>query len=368
MENVNNFINLFKTVWNEGFLGIDIGTILISAFIFIFFLLLRKIFTKFILSRLIKWTKTTNVDWDEKIVLLMQQPFRFLFVILGVYFSISWLNLPEQYSDVTDKLLKTLASIAVFWALRNAVDGFSHLFYRISKVLSEELSEWLAKAAKIAIILIGLATILEMWGIKVAPIIAGFGLFGVAVALGAQDLFKNLISGALVLAENRFSKGDWILVDGIVEGTVETIGFRSTMIRRFDQAPVHVPNSKLSDNAVTNFSAMLYRRIYWKVGISLDTSIDQLKNIRSNLEKYIIENEEFVNPSNISTFVRIDDIDRDCINIMIYCFTKTTNWGQWLRIKEDLAYKVKETVINEGSSLALPANKIYIEMENEQCQ
>src|SRR5690606_24926556 len=104
------------------------------------------------------------------------------------------------------------------------------------------------------------ATILEIWGIKVAPILAGFGLLGVAVALGAQDLFKNLIAGLLILSEKRFSIGDWVRVKDLVEGTVESIGFRSTVIRRFDLSPVYVPNTMLSDNAVINFSNMIFRR------------------------------------------------------------------------------------------------------------
>jgi len=94
---------------------------------------------------------------------------------------------------------------------------------------------------------LGFATVLQVWGIQVGPILAGLGLFGVAVALGAQDLFRNLIGGLCVLIEKRFKVGDWIMVDGVVEGTVEHIGFRSTKVIRFDLSPVFVPNQKLSD-------------------------------------------------------------------------------------------------------------------------
>ena len=91
------------------------------------------------------------------------------------------------------------------------------------------------KAIKILILILGAAAVLELWGIKIGPIIAGLGLFGVAVALGAQDLFKNLISAILVLVEKRFKVGDWILVENIIEGFVERIGFRSTVVRKFDK-------------------------------------------------------------------------------------------------------------------------------------
>ena len=90
--------------------------------------------------------------------------------------------------------------------------------------------------------------------IKIGPIIAGLGLFGVAVALGAQDLFKNLISGILVLVEKRFKVGDWIYLEGVIEGTVENIGFRSTVIRKFDKSLAIIPNFQFEENAVTNVS------------------------------------------------------------------------------------------------------------------
>jgi len=203
--------------------------------------------------------------------------------------------------------------------------------------------------------------VLEIWGIQVGPILAGLGLFGVAVALGAQDLFKNLIAGILIIAERRFNKGDWIRVDGVVEGTVEQIGFRSTMVRRFDKAPVYVPNTDLSENAVTNFTAMTHRRIYWHIGVEYSTTLDQLKAIRDQIEAYIFNEAEFANPEDVSTFVRIDRFSNSSIDIMLYCFTNTTNWGEWLEIKERLAYKVKQIVEGTGTGFAFPSQSLYVQ-------
>ena len=108
-------------------------------------------------------------------------------------------------------------------------------------------------------------------------------VLGIAVGLGAQDLFKNLISGLLIISEKRFIPGEWIQVDGVVEGTVEKINFRSTLVRRFDKSPVFVPNSALSDAAVTNFSRMTHRRIKWAIGVRYDTTSEQLREIRDKV-------------------------------------------------------------------------------------
>jgi len=289
--------------------------------------------------------------------------------VLGVFFATDYLPLNDLLANIADRLVRSLIVLVIFWGLINLLRPLSVLFRRLEELLTTAMVDWLIKATKTAFIFIGVATVLEIWGIKIAPILAGLGLFGVAVALGAQDLFKNLISGILVIAEKRFNPGDWIKVDGIAEGIVETIGFRSTLIRRFDKAPLHVPNSKLSDNSLTNFSAMTHRRIFWIIGVEYRTTISQLRTIRDNIEAFIMESDDFARPPEVPMFVRIDRFSDSSIDIMVYCFTKTTNWGVWLKIKEGLAYKIKEIVEEAGTSFAFPSRSIYVEsMSDDQAE
>jgi len=257
--------------------------------------------------------------------------------------------------------VRSLVVYVIFWCLVRLVRPLSFLLEQLEEVLSTPMVDWLLKAIRAAFILLGAAAILEIWGVQVFPLLAGLGLFGVAVALGAQDLFKNLISGILVIAEHRFNPGDWIKVDSEVEGTVENIGFRSTLVRRFDKAPVYVPNSKLSDNSVINFSSMTHRRIYWMIGVEYRTKVEQLRQIRDNIEDYIYGSEDFAKPPAVPTFVRIDSFNDSSIDIMVYCFTKTIVWGDWLAIKEKLAYAIKEIVEGAGTGFAFPSQSIYVE-------
>ena len=147
-------------------------------------------------------------------------------------------------------LNRTFVTILIFWTLHQIIEPVSFLVKKIEDILSKDLLNWIIKAFKILILILGIASVLEIWGIKIGPIIAGLGLFGVAVALGAQDLFKNLISGILVLVEKRFKVGDWIFVDGIIEGIVEKIGFRSTVVRKFDKSLATIPNFQFAEKAV----------------------------------------------------------------------------------------------------------------------
>lgn len=361
MNLLYDFWDVVKDVWNTGVMGVDVSEFIIAFAILYSFFLLRQLISKFIIGWLRLIVTKTRSKWDDQLLDSMEGPLRLIPVALGVFITSQYIDAEGKVEFFASSLVRSLVAGSIFWTAFNLTDSMSKLMGKSKKLFTPVMIEWLQRVVKVVFIFIGVATVLEIWGIEVGPIIAGLGLFGVAVALGAQDMFKNLISGIWVIAERRFNKGDWILVEGVVEGTVESIGFRSTMVRRFDKAPVYVPNTKLSDNPVTNFSAMTHRRIKWMIGVEYATTVDQLRQIRDEIEAYILNNEDFAAPSEVSTFVRIDSFNDSSIDILLYCFTKTTNWGEWLEIKEKLAYTIKDIVENAGTGFAFPTQSIYVE-------
>lgn len=360
-QQLSGFSDLVREVWVTGVGGVDFGRALTALAIVLGFLILRGLFTRFVLGFLRRIAARTQTTMDDSLLGALDGPVRLVPIILGLFIAIDYLAFEDRYAEIGAQVVRTLVVFDIFWGLYQITGPISTTFTRLEEILTKEMADWLIGFLHIAIVFIGAATILEVWGIKIGPILAGLGLFGVAVALGAQDLFKNLIGGILVIAEKRMRVGDWILVDGLVEGTVETIGFRSTLVRRFDKAPVYVPNAKLSDNAVTNFSAMTHRRIKWMIGIEYSATIEQLRQIRDEIESHILGLDEFASPSEVATFVRIDRFSDSSIDILLYCFTKTTDWGDWLKIKEALAYRVKEIVEGAGAGFAFPSQSIYVE-------
>jgi len=361
MQNFDQFWALVKDVWHTGVFGVDIGALISALGIFIIFLVLRGLITRFLIGALRFRASKTKNKLDDELLTALEEPIRMAPLILGAFLALQFLELEDHFQDIADKFIRSLITAAIFWALYRAIKPLSNLLTRLEKVFTAVMMDWLVKAIKMVVAFIGVAAVLEIWGIQVGPILAGLGLFGVAVALGAQDLFKNLIAGILIIAERRFNKGDWVRVDSVVEGTVEQIGFRSTMVRRFDKAPVYVPNTKLADNAVTNFSAMTHRRIYWQIGVEYSTTVEQLRTIRDNIETYVLGSDQFAHPPEVSTFVRIDKFSDSSIDIMLYCFTRTTDWGTWLEIKEQLAYHIKDVIESAGTGFAFPSTSLYVE-------
>lgn len=362
MQELTDFWNTVVQVWTQGFLGIDISKILTALGILTLAILLRGLFTRIVVTRLRTLVRRSETTIDDEALDALEGPLRLVPVVIGIFFALESLELDGLAQTVGINIERSLVAFVIFWGLFKLVDPLSFLLHRLDRIVTAIMIEWLVKVIKGLFIFLGAATILEIWGIKVGPILAGLGLFGVAVALGAQDMFKNMISGILIIAEKRFGRNDWIKVDGIVEGTVESIGFRSTRIRRFDKAPVHVPNSFLSDNAVTNFSKMTNRRIYWKIGVEYHTTADQLRQIVKEIGDYLTESPDFEsNPKRATTLIHVDSFNDSSIDIMLYCFTKTTNWGEWMQIKENLALKVKEIVEGAGTGFAFPTTTVHVE-------
>jgi len=361
MSILENFQNLFIEIWQQGIAGINFTQIGLGIVILLLFLLLRGLISSFILKRLENYVAKTSNKFDDALVEAAKGPVKFLPIVLGIFVASSYMEFDGKMLIFIDNINRSLITILIFWLIHQIVEPLTYLIRRVEELLSKDLLNWVVKANKILIIFFGFAATLDIWGIKIAPIIAGLGLFGVAVALGAQDLFKNLISGVLVLVEKRFKIGDWIFVDGVIEGIVERIGFRSTVIRKFDKSIATIPNSSFAENAVVNISETTHWRISWIITLQYNSTIDQLKNIRDQIEKYIENNKDFKIGDETEHAVRIDKFSDSSIDLYVRCFTVTNEWSEWLKVKERLAVEVKKIVEGNGASFAFPSTSIYVE-------
>jgi len=359
MSIFENFSALFVEVWKKGILGVDIFQILIGLGIFLIFLLFRGFISKVIINRLKKIAKKTTNKLDDTFVQAMEGPARFFPIVIGFFIASYYLEFSPQSQSFIDNVNKSLITILIFWLIHQFIQPVSYLLGGLEKLLTKELIGWIVKALKILIFILGAAAVLELWGIKIGPIIAGLGLFGVAVALGAQDLFKNLISGILVLVEKRFKVGDWIIVEEIIEGIVERIGFRSTVVRKFDKSIAIIPNFQFAENAVINISETTNWIISWVITLQYNTTVEQLKKIRDEIEKYVTTHKDY--KTSLGHAVRVDKFSDSSIDMYIRCFTVTDDWDEWLAVKERLAIEIKQIVEKNNASFAFPSQSIYVE-------
>ena len=365
MQFFDNFFLLISAVLDNGVFGIsllDLGIIFVSL---IFALLIRSIFAKIIVSKLKKIVKKTSTEIDDSLYDALVPPFKLLPIVLVFLAVTLYFEIDSTLGLYFQKINNTLATIFVFWLIHQALIPFSNIFSKLEKILTKALVLWIVRSLKYLIIFLGIVAVLEVWGIKIGPVIAGLGLFGVAVALGAQDLFKNLISGIMIILEKRFHLGDVISVPGHTEGTVEHIGFRSTLIRKFDSTPVTIPNYIFAEAPILNYTNRTYRRINWIIGLEYRSTLNQINDLTKHIKEYIQNSENFIVNDSYKAFVMLDKFNDSSIDILIYCFTSTNNWEEYLKIKEELASKIKNEVENLNLEFAYPSQKIYFEKKNQ---
>ncbi len=354
------------TVWQTAVFGVGIGQVLLALGVFLAFLLLRRIFTRIVLAAIGGITRRTETKFDDELVLALEQPLRFVFIVIGFYAATQTVVVPEQAELVLTRVVRSLIAFTIFWTLYRCITPLSFLIDKAfgafgHSTLGDSLKDFIAKLARFVIACVGVVAILEEWQFNVGAVLGGLGLVGMAVALGAQSMIANLFAGVTIFLDGIFERGDWIKGGG-VEGTVEDIGFRTTKIRRFDKALITIPNDKLAGHAVINFSRMTNRRIYWKIAIEYSATEGQLRAIVNGIKAHVYDNPDFeVDPARVTTLIHVDSFNDSSIDIMLYCFTTTTNWGEWMRVKEDLAFAIKAIVEGAGSGFAFPSTSVYVE-------
>ncbi len=356
-SNLNKFFHEQMFKYLDNLLYLDI---LLSFLIFVSFYLLRKHISKILLNKMAIFAEKIIKDHD---VLLksIEPPMNLLPIFVGFFISIFVLDYPDKYTNLFSNINKTLLTILIFSFIHQLIIPIAFMIKVTDKIISRDLLSWLANALKILIIIIASSSVLELWGIKIGPIIAGLGLFGVAVALGAQDLFKNLISGILVLVEGRFKVGDVIEVENVVDGVVEKISFRSTTIRKFDKSLCTIPNFQFAENAVINISKISNRRINWIIGLEYRSSVSQLKKVKDQIENYIRNDDDFVVSAGTPVIVRIDKFSASSIDILVRCYTGSKDYQDWVNIKDKLALEIKKIVEENKTGFAFPSQSLYLE-------
>ncbi|QOY37968.1 mechanosensitive ion channel family protein [Anaerobacillus isosaccharinicus] len=326
-----------------------------------FFLIVRKAFTKYIYRILLKLFRNSPTQFLTKLFIAFEKPLRWLFVLIGVYLAI--LNLPFQvmFEERIIQIYRTLFIVLLTIGFYNFSSESSVIFDNIEKKLRIEIDKLLipilSKLLRFLIIAISLSVIAQEWNYDVNGFIAGLGLGGLALAFAAQDSIANFFGGIIIMTEKPFKIGDWIKTP-TVEGTVEEITFRSTKIRAFRQAVVTVPNSTLANQAIMNWSKMGKRQISFSLGVKTGTSREKLANCIKQIED-LLKNHLEIHQETI--FVKFDGFERSRLNIFLYFFTKTTNYGEFLKVKEDINLRILEILEKEGVAIAIPTRNLFVD-------
>lgn len=292
----------------------------------------------------------------DRLVKLVQ----ILLVALGFLSAIEALELPDLAGGILRNLVATTAIAAVFATWYELAANFVAILKsgEFEPVTLE--ADWTTRVTQFAILLFGIAAVLEVWSVDISGALTGVGVLGAGLAIAAQDLVRNLIAGMTNQSEERFLTGDAIEVEGSFMGTVKRIDLRSTLVLGIDQIPRHVPNAELSNSIVKNYSRMEHRRVLETFRIVLSSSREQLEQVRSGLEEHLHSSGDFSLSEDAPKYVQIARIGESSIDLSFYAWTKSGAYTDYIAVCDRLALRAKEIVASAGTEFAYPTQTVRL--------
>ncbi len=344
-------------------LGVAVWQFVVSFFCILVGLVLKKI-SDFVFDRkLIPLLEKTPYNFDNLLGAAGSKPFGWLLLLLGFCGAFAVLPLPvsPNVREFVNATLKVLVASDVIWFLFRIVDVAHHYLMKLSSRTDSKLDDQLVpvmrKALKVSIAVIGFVWVVQLLGYSVTGLLAGLGVGGLAVALALQDTLGNFFGSIVIFIDRPFSTGDWIKI-GDIEGIVEQIGFRSTRIRTWPATLVSVPHKTVASATIDNWSSMPKRRVKQVVGVTYDTTADQMEKAVAGIRD-VIENDDGVHKGFI--LVRFTEFGDSSLNVFVYYFTKSTEWDTHLATKERINLAIMRMLDGMGLSIAFPTTTVHIE-------
>lgn len=346
---------------NYNFLGSSVYKYIIFVIVLVLTFILRKLLVKPVVRYLNNSVSKLGSQIGDQLVARLELPVHFLFILMGIWISIEILLPPGEAKTFFEHLLRSLLVFLTFWALFRSCEPFIQVLQKISARAGIDLNNmmltFIKNGTKGIIAAFGAISIMQEWGYNAAGLLAGLGLGGLAIALAVKDTLANFFSSLMIMLDKPFDVGDWIMTPH-VEGTVEEVGFRSTRVRTFAQALVTIPNSMMSSEPVTNWSRMGKRRISFRLGISYNTKLSDIRSCVSRMREMLDSHPE-VHPETI--LVYFERFSESSLEIFIYLFTNTVSWQKFLEVQEDINFRIMQILEELGVSIAFPSRTVYIE-------
>lgn len=314
-----------------------------------------------------QFEKTTNV-WDDALFKAAQGPLSWFILILGLIWAV---QISDGYLDMVlfspanldivrqlTFIVLTMVFLVRFITLAEArlLDGLQAQAEGAQGRLDPTTLHALAKLTRLSVVISAVLVALPTLGIEITALLAFGGVGGIAVGFAAQDLLSNFFGGLMIYLDRPFAIGDWIRSpDREIEGTVESIGWRLTVVRTFDKRPLYVPNSVFAKLALENPSRMTNRRIYETIGIRYKDA-SKMGQIVRDVHAMLQEHEEVDQDQTL--IVNFNGYGKSSLDFFVYTFTKTTNWVKFHEIKQDVMLRIIRIVHEHQADFAFPTTTV----------
>jgi len=323
--------------------------------------IVRLILTRIVMAPLRRMINRSDTQMDDQIFRVAERPVRLTTLSIGILVVTTLFDFSPSLDNFADTVARALlfGAITLFFYYIVDVIGFTSGTLKRFTGLEVEprLLPFLRTMLKIFVLVMGSLVIIQEFGYDVTGLIASFGVVGLALSLAAQDTASNLFGFTAIVSDNPFEVGDFIVTPDF-SGTVEHVGVRSTRVRKLDQSLVSVPNSTLADAAVTNWSRLSKRRIDFYVGLTYDTSRNEMEEVLHRLRDMLRQRERIDEESVIVHFVEFGD---SALKIRLIAYAMIEDWGEYTAETERVNLEIMRIIEEMNLSFAFPSQSLYIE-------
>ncbi|WAC14953.1 mechanosensitive ion channel family protein [Dyadobacter pollutisoli] len=349
---------------NNTFNTLFLGNTPISWLIAIALLACLFIFIRFFKSIVIRkakaWSVKTTTTWDDYIIEMIEGAVVPLLYVDGVYFALTTLSLPAKVENIAHIVFLMAVT---FFALKIISSAFRKFVF--SFIQAQENSEAKEKQASglilmvnIVIWLFGIIFMIDNLGYNVTSLIAGLGIGGIAIALAAQTILGDLFSYFVIFFDRPFEIGDFIVIDD-KSGVVEYIGIKTTRIRTLGGEQLVCSNTDLTDSRLHNYKRLQKRRIVFNLGVTYQTSHEQLSQIPGIL-RGIIQSKPYI------TFDRahFSGYGDFSLNFEIVYYVMDADYTFYMDQQQAIYLDIFRAFEESGIDFAYPTQTLIMQLEN----
>ena len=351
------------------FLGNSIKDYIYFFGIILIGLIFKKLISKYLSNILYKVVgkKDNNVGID-KFDELLTKPIGFFIVLCFIYFGASYVSYPsfidENFQSIFSKIFSLFLIYAIYKIFVKVIDYIGLILKQraaeTENKMDDQLIPFAIEIGRILVVIFALFFILgNVFDINITALATGLGIGGIAIAMASKESLENLLGSFTIFFDRPFTVGDIVKV-GTVTGLVEKVGFRSTRIKTFDKSVVTVPNKKMIDAELDNLGLRPVRRVKFHIGLTYDTSTEQIKNIVSDIQEMINIHEK----TNEEGKVRFQEFGASSLDIMVLYYVNSPKWEDLIDVKEDVNYKIMDIVKKHNSDFAFPSTSVYLHQNN----
>ncbi|MDA7817582.1 mechanosensitive ion channel family protein [Sulfurimonas sp.] len=379
-------VEVFNEFLNPYGLSVSKILVILCAFLVIYFI--RKKLLDFIGSNLAKIESLKK--YSAEILDSIRKSLEIIFIVINIDLTIYIYNdyrVMQEYEVYFTIIYTILITLIMYTTVNTIADIKLKNIGSEDKRIKNEVINVSMKLLNFFIWIVGGLVILHILGVELTAVISGLGIGGLAVALASKDSLANFFGTLSILFSDVFSQGDWIEVDG-KEGTVVEIGLRVTKLRTFDNALIAIPNAVLANKDVKNYNKRtLGRRIKMNIGIKYDSKKEDIKTAVEEIYKMldqhsgiatvntkfdyaqhakkarVIHSKDDQEGVKKTLLVYLDSFGDSSINILVYCFSKTVLWREWLEVKQDVMFQIMEILEKNSLEFAFPSLSLYHENE-----